>query len=82
MAGESANQTYNFHNCQGLCLIGQFMAFDGVAWDDKRYDEISNREVGPDIEMWEIAINHPHTFGAALTRARAIALDNQRIPVR
>lgn len=62
---------YDFTNCEGACLLGQYMTSIGEPWSDNRYAEIA-------IEMcrgykdltFYIGVQRPHTFSAALTRAR------------
>lgn len=62
--------TYNFYNCDGECLLGQYMTACGIKhrFGDGQYAELA------DSTNWgaNIAVEHPHTFGAALDRARAL----------
>lgn len=61
---------YNFANCQGACLIGQYMAHVGVDWygHGNPYCE-TLAAIGDRKQI--ICATRPYTFGAALDRARA-----------
>lgn len=63
---QPAKRRYDWGNCKGECLFGQYMAAHGIAWSDATYLRLS-RLVGI-----EIARETPWTFGAALERARAL----------
>jgi hypothetical protein len=69
--------TYNFHDCNGKCLIGQYMSAHGIRhiFGDGQYSIFHH--LGGDSEQtgWgpEIAGPDPQTFGAALLRAKALA---------
>lgn len=62
--------TYNFYNCNGECLLGQYMTACGVKhqFGDGQYAELA------EVTNWGtgIAFEQPNTFGAALERARAL----------
>jgi len=75
---QPAATRYNYGNCDGRCLYGQYMAAHGVRWMDSGAAE-SNTARG-DFCSWvysHVACQRPWTFGAALKRARA-ALSSQR----
>lgn len=71
-------------NCAGACLIGQYMAARGIAWTGAPSDPIRADwgkssyarvaralfEEGPFL----VPFDKPHTFGAALARARSLAV--------
>lgn len=62
---------YDFDDCNGLCLVGQYMAHHGKRWRDSTYRDYC--EVVGGNGVWfsvPVAISEPHTFGAALERAR------------
>ncbi len=72
---QPAQKSYEYFHCGGECLYGQYMRSIGISWEEARYCGAPGR---PDIhrgfrEMvyFPIAHNEPHTFGAALERARA-----------
>jgi hypothetical protein len=64
---------YEYWNCQGHCLIGQYVNAIGLRWD---------RDSGPGRDWWyshpdaepllDVSAEEPHTFGAALKRVRAL----------
>lgn len=63
---------YDYDNCQGECLLGQYMAAHGVDW----YGSLDGRDPYSAIcraTDWggTIACYGGHTYGAALARARA-----------
>jgi len=81
-----ANKQYDFLDCQGECLVGQYMAFIGVPWGETPANGAGNwagtayAKVGEQIfgcRPFDIPADRPHTFGAALARARA-ALSSQQ----
>jgi hypothetical protein len=63
-------KSYNWHDCSGRCLIGQWVRSLGAIGDGwaKAYNTVA-----PSIRH-EIAMPIPHTFGAALMRARKLAV--------
>jgi hypothetical protein len=75
---QSAEHSYHYMDCDGMCLFGQYMASLGIKW---RADPAGGlitpywhtlKAVGG-FEAQTIAANAPHTFGAALDRARKFA---------
>lgn len=62
---QPAAVTYNWHDCNGACLIGIYFAVHGHPWDARRYCNFTDFNTRSDIAGTE-----PFTFGAALTRAR------------
>jgi hypothetical protein len=69
---QPADQRYNFFDCEGECLFGQYMRAIGYTWDQSQ-----NQPAGTPIEVFETlvydscACQQPMTFGAALDRARS-----------
>lgn len=60
------NQTYSYMNCQGGCLVGLYYQAIGYDW----YDDCM--PCHPTFSgLNAVAATRPHTFGAALDRARA-----------
>lgn len=55
---------YDFKNCSGECLLGQYFTARGVEWNS--HYVLFEGLFGDDIARTE-----PHTFAAALDRARA-----------
>lgn len=62
---QPADKTYNFSNCQGLCLLSQYLTASGKKWG---FDYGPLIEKAPAVEP--VAMTEPWTFGAALERAR------------
>ena len=59
---KNPNETYPYMNCDGGCLIGQYVNAIGLSW--------TARCSGPG---WGgISVGGKFTFGAALKRARAV----------
>lgn len=62
-------QKYNYADCKGNCLIGQYLT--SIGSDMKSYWIMSTVTLYRGSPGY-VAATLPHTFGAALTRARAI----------
>lgn len=60
------NGTYDWHDCNGGCLIGIYGLAIGMGeeWHDFHYDLLKAGHLN-------IASDTPHTFGAALARAKS-----------
>lgn len=81
-------QRYDFNNCQGECLVGQYMASIGIEWGEApsgasrgdwggtNYIKVA-RAIFGHSNPFNVLITRPWTFGAALARARE-ALAEQR----
>ena len=64
-------QRYDYDDCRGRCLLGQYLNAIGLRW---------NEDSGPGWEVWNrelwqspmgyLSAETPRTFGAALKRAR------------
>lgn len=72
---------YEFVDCHGKCLIGLYIASQGVPWNSPiegapSYTEICRKMFGVypggNIPIQSVASEHPMTFGAALARARKL----------
>lgn len=78
---------YEFYECDGRCLLGQYMAAMGIAWtgapehwkhswEGSSYMKAAESIFGPtrqDGPAFWVLSKAPHTFGAALKRARLFA---------
>lgn len=63
---------YKFEDCNGGCLIGQYlMALTGKMWRDHGLTW-ADFDFGPYAALGNVAVEYPHTFAGALTRARAL----------
>jgi hypothetical protein len=81
---KDANQTYNFMDCQGHCLMGQYMASKGEIWDMNLYAEyvrdvlsIRSTKNNDDylLARSDILQSEPQTFGGALGRLNKVLED-------
>ena len=63
-----ADEPYDYRNCKGECMIGQFMRANGFAWSCTAYRRWARASTL--IEL--VAMRGPYTFGHALQRAKAI----------
>jgi hypothetical protein len=63
---------YYFFDCNGECLVGQYMAYHGIPWGDGRYAPTCRTLFGYGSGWGEISVAaaEPNTFGAALKRAK------------
>jgi hypothetical protein len=69
-------QTYNFLDECGECLMGQYMAAIGVPWSLATYCKV----VTSDVSRWhKILADGSWTYGAALDRARKISAKADRV---
>lgn len=61
-----ADMTYDWHSCEGECLIGLYLRAAGFEPHcASRYLRFQNMEI-----RYFVAATEPRTFGAALSRAR------------
>jgi hypothetical protein len=65
---------YPYHNCNGACLLGQYLTACGFNWEKQikgahGYD-IPGVNDFKDYVYLHVACSRPWTFGAALERAR------------
>lgn len=76
---KNPSERYDWSNCEGRCLIGQYGASLGLSWR-----EINRAENGdPHTSLYyqlstsnhQLALRGEHTFGGALERARAALAD-------
>ena len=76
--------TYSFADCNGECLIGQWMRHAGLAGDGmlefcKQYNAFCDKwgaAHGSRLEY--LAVKSPETFGGALSRARNLLSERNR----
>lgn len=74
------NGEYSFLDCNGGCLLSLFMEAQGISWlDGKGHSTMEWRKLHY-FPMFKVAVSVPHTFGAALTRARAIINPERTLP--
>jgi hypothetical protein len=64
---QPADSTYDYDDCHGGCLLGQFWASIGHAWGRGQIYLDAPGDMGI-----RVAAPHPRTFGGALQRARAL----------
>lgn len=71
--------TYVWHNCRGGCLIGMYFTALGIqnkifrpAYADLFYPRF------PDGSYHRVCMTTPWTFGAALSRARALLAETRK----
>lgn len=69
------NKSYNWSDCEGHCLIGQYWGSIGISFGEGCLMELNGQDLYGQLVCPNgsdgIAITRPHTFGAALERARA-----------
>lgn len=76
---QPAARHYEYMNCDGECLYGQYMRHVGVSWKEARYATYNGRRKDDihapfrEAVYFPIASSEPHTFGNALYRARGVA---------
>jgi hypothetical protein len=74
-------ESYSFYECEGRCLMGQYMANRGIPWtgapfhyngdwEGSSYAQTGRAIFGPG--QFTAISYRPHTFGAALKRARKL----------
>lgn len=63
---QPAAGAYPYMNCDGGCLFGQYFKALGLPWEE-------NWRSLPEAMCAAVSATLPHTFGAALKRARAFA---------
>lgn len=69
LEGKKPLETYNPGNIMGRCLVGQYMASRDIAWE--HYNKVVTELLGHARNRLDVLYSHPHTFGCALTRAKA-----------
>lgn len=69
------DEAYDYHNCHGRCLYGQYMASHGIKWKESGASipglAPKARDRFCELVYCAVADQGPWTFGAALERARA-----------
>jgi hypothetical protein len=58
---------YEYFNCEGRCLIGQYCAARGVDWRDAFLTD----RIPLELRLVSVAFGRRATFGAALSRCEA-----------
>lgn len=71
---QPAASTYDYHDCNGECLYGQYAASVGLSWKEAIDDSTDSFRTGV---YRHVAAASPRTFGAALRRARKYAASPQ-----
>lgn len=67
------NKHYDFNDCDGACLLGQYMASIGEPWSMSNYERLCGRiDFTAMRGCFPIGYARPHIFGSALKRARAV----------
>lgn len=68
---QNPNEPYNYMNCAGRCLYGQYMAHHGYSWNEADKAPARSAITSFQMEVYcKVAAAAPFTFGAALKRAR------------
>lgn len=62
---------YDYSDCFGMCLIGQYLAARGVPWEEERYGDFLTLPARVTIASG-CSAPFGETYGAALDRARAL----------
>lgn len=82
---KNPKERYRFWECNGRCLLGQYMAYAGIewtgapllnphgSWDGSSYIEVARSVFGRGVDF-TVLTDRPHTFGGALKRAREWAV--------
>lgn len=66
-------QTYDWKNCKGECLISLYMVDHGIPWNSSEDGHSYSKFVCRTEGDWQIIAScQPWTFGAALSRARVL----------
>lgn len=71
LEGQPASKVYEWQNCHGGCLVGQYGKAVGIDRLDARMDGI-RQLFGTGANYAAICEMLPNTFGAALDRARKL----------
>lgn len=66
---KNPNESYNFNDSHGCCLMGQFMTSVGEDWSMSRYNELCNSVLGG---RTHVLSGSPQTMGAAFERVKAL----------
>ena len=72
------NDQYNYEDCCGGCLYGQYVIASGIPWKEVFGTAIYDHKDAAALPFKQfvyhkVAKAEPHTFGAALKRARKYA---------
>jgi hypothetical protein len=66
---KDADETYDFMDCCGNCLMGQYMRSKGERWEMGRYVEYVRDVLGKSSIVLQ---SEPQTFGGALGRLNKV----------
>jgi hypothetical protein len=66
------SEKYDWGNCDGACLVHQYLTSCGIRQRDWSSFYFKTQSPLGDDQPTCIAFQSPHTFGAALSRARAV----------
>jgi hypothetical protein len=66
---KSPGESYDFMDCCGDCLMGQYMTHKGESWSMTRYNDYLLMVLGGSPEVLN---SLPQTFGGALDRVRVL----------
>lgn len=70
-----AHEAYDYMNCEGECLFGQYVVANGLSWESVKEAQIYTlRNTARQFKKFlyeKVAGPAPWTFGAALKRAKA-----------
>jgi len=66
---------YDFNNCDGLCLLDQYLTSCG---HEGSYAKLSRTKTGPFSNIGNLACANPWTYAAALDRCRTLLAEGQQ----
>ncbi len=80
---KNPNQNYDYWDVCGNCILGQFFNYIGLEWRGtkgpgfKMWQSLIDNDKSDHVNwtnpLLKVSQSEPHTFGAALERARALA---------
>lgn len=70
---QPGEDTYDWTDCSGACAIGLYFRDSGIKWSAANYREMIPIIIGRDGRTnSSVLLSRPWTFGAALSRAKAL----------
>lgn len=69
LESQDPNEKYNFGDCQGTCLMGQYMASKGASWSMPNYHDFCLNVLGGKTSVLSCM---PQTKGNALVRVKEL----------